>query len=130
MKEVHYLDRLEGKKAIFKDGTTQDADAVILGTGYLHHFPFLEENLKLKTHNRLYPPKLYKGVVWQNNHKLLYLGMQDQFHTFNMFDCQAWYARDVIMGKIKMPSNDEINNDINKWAVSYTHLTLPTTVIV
>ena len=25
MKEVHYLDRLEGKKAIFKDGTEQNA---------------------------------------------------------------------------------------------------------
>ena len=84
-------------------------------TGYLHHFPFLDESLKLKTHNRLYPPKLYKGVVWQDNHKLLYLGMQDQFHTFNMFDCQGWYARDVIMGKIKMPSDDEIDKDINKW---------------
>ena len=34
MKEVHYLDRLEGKKAIFKDGTEQDADAIILCTGY------------------------------------------------------------------------------------------------
>ena len=41
--------------------------------------------------------------------------MQDQFHTFNMFDCQAWYARDVIMGKIKLPGNDEIEKDINKW---------------
>ena len=40
--------------------------------------------------------------------------MQDQFHTFNMFDCQAWYARDVVMGKIKIPS-DEIDNDIKKW---------------
>ena len=38
--------------------------------------------------------------------------MQDQFHTFNMFDCQGWYARDVIMGKIKMPSDDEIDKDI------------------
>ena len=53
--------------------------------------------------------------MWQDNHKLLYLGMQDQFHTFNMFDCQGWYARDVIMGKIKMPSNDEIDKDINQW---------------
>ena len=56
----------------------------------------------------MYPPKLYKGVVWQNNHKLMYLGMQDQFHTFNMFDCQAWFARDVIMGKIKIP--DRLRN--------------------
>ena len=64
----------------------EEADAIILCTGYLHHFPFISEDLKLKTGNRLYPPMLYKGVVWQNNHKLFYLGMQDQFHTFNMFD--------------------------------------------
>ena len=115
MKEVHYLDRLEGNKAIFKDGHEQNADAIILCSGYLHHFPFLDESLRLKTVNRLYPPKLYKGVVWQNNHNLMYLGMQDQFHTFNMFDCQAWFARDVILGKIKMPTNEDIDNDINKW---------------
>ena len=115
MKEVHYLDRLEGKKAIFKDGYEQNADAIILCSGYLHHFPFLDDSLKLKTVNRLYPPKLYKGVVWQDNHKMMYLGMQDQFHTFNMFDCQAWFARDVIMKKINMPNDDEINTDIEKW---------------
>jgi trimethylamine monooxygenase len=115
MKEVHYLDRLEGNKAIFKDGHEQNADAIILCSGYLHHFPFLDESLRLKTVNRLYPPKLYKGVVWQNNHKLMYLGMQDQFHTFNMFDCQAWFARDVIIGKIKMPTDEDVDNDINKW---------------
>ena len=34
MKEVHYLDKLDGKKAIFKDGTEQNADGVILCTGY------------------------------------------------------------------------------------------------
>ena len=93
MKEVHYLDKLEDKKAIFKDGHTQEVDAIILCSGYLHHFPFLEKSLTLETHNRLYPPKLYKGVVWQDNHKLFYLGMQDQFHTFNMFDCQAWFVQ-------------------------------------
>ena len=115
MKEVHYLDRLEGNKAIFKDGHEQNADAIILCSGYLHHFPFLEDSLKLKTGNRLYPTKLYKGVVWQDNHRLMYLGMQDQFHTFNMFDCQAWFARDIIMDKIKMPNDEIINEDINKW---------------
>ena len=115
MKEVHYMDRIEGDKAIFKDGTIQEMDALILCTGYLHHFPFLSEELKLKTHNRLYPPKLYKGVAWQDNPNLFYLGMQDQFHTFNMFDAQAWYVRDIIMNKISLPSNEEMEKDINNW---------------
>ena len=124
MKEVHYLDRLEGSKAIFKDGHEQNADALIL-----HHFPFLDDSLKLKTGNRLYPPKLFKGVVWQDNHQLIYLGMQDQFHTFNMFDCQAWYARDVIMGKIKLPSDAEIEADIKKWVAEEESLEDPIQMI-
>ena len=115
MKEVHYLQKLEGKKAIFKDGHIQEADAIILCTGYLHHFPFLSDELKLETYNRLYPPQLYKGVAWQDNTNLFYLGMQDQFHTFNMFDVQAWYVRDIIMNKISLPTAEEISNDINKW---------------
>ena len=129
MKEVHYLDRLEGSKAIFKDGHEQNADAIILCSGYLHHFPFLDDSLKLKTGNRLYPPKLFKGVVWQDNHQLIYLGMQDQFHTFNMFDCQAWYARDVIMGKIKLPSDAEIEADIKKWVAEEESLEDPIQMI-
>ena len=38
--------------------------------------------------------------------------MQDQFHTFNMFDCQAWLARDVILDKIQIPSDSEIEKTI------------------
>ena len=129
MKEVHYLDKLEGSKAIFKDGHEQNADAIILCSGYLHHFPFLDDSLKLKTGNRLYPPKLFKGIVWQDNHQLIYLGMQDQFHTFNMFDCQAWYARDVIMGKIKLPSDAEIEADIKKWVAEEESLEDPIQMI-
>ncbi len=115
MKEVHYLDRIDGNKAVFKDGTVQEMDVLILCSGYLHHFPFLEEDLKLKTHNRLYPPSLYKGVVWENNNNLFYLGMQDQFHTFNMFDAQAWFVRDVILNKINLPSSEKISQDIDQW---------------
>jgi len=34
--------------------------------------------------------------------------MQDQWFTFNMFDAQAWWARDVIMGKIEIPSDKSV----------------------
>ena len=34
---------------------------------------------------------------------MFYLGMQDQWYTFNMFDAQAWYVRDIILGKIVVP---------------------------
>ena len=51
----------------------------------------------------MWPLGIYKGVVWEKNPALFYIGMQDQFYTFNMFDAQAWYARDVILGRIKLP---------------------------
>ena len=102
---------------------------LFLCSGYLHHFPFLEKSLTLETHNRLYPPKLYKGVVWQDNHKLFYLGMQDQFHTFNMFDCQAWFATDVILDKIQIPSDSEVEKDINDWVAKEEKLEDPIQMI-
>ena len=40
------LDKLKGNNAIFKDGTEQEADVIILCTGYLHHFPYHNENLE------------------------------------------------------------------------------------
>jgi len=101
--EVPILTKVVGKTAHFEGGATKDVDAVILCTGYLHHFPFMADDLRLETNNRLWVSGLYKGVVWEPNPKLFYLGMQDQYYTFNMFDAQAWFARDVIMGRIELP---------------------------
>ena len=99
----------------FKDGSKKKVDAIILCTGYLHHFPFLSEDLKLQTTNRLWPLDLYKGIFWEHNPQLMYLGMQDQFYTFNMFDAQAWYARDYILGKITLPSKEKMTADSLQW---------------
>lgn len=98
------LQRVEGSLAYFVDGSSRAIDAIILCTGYKHHFPFLPEALRLKTSNRLWPLNLYKGVFWEANPRLIYLGMQDQWYSFNMFDAQAWYARDVILGRLELPA--------------------------
>ena len=103
--EVPLLTHMDGKTAHFKDGTSKQIDAIILCTGYQHHFPFLDDSLRLKTANRLATADLYKGVAYINNPALFYIGMQDQWFTFNMFDAQAWWVRDTIMGKIDIPSD-------------------------
>lgn len=113
--EVPALQRIDGRTATFADDTTRDVDAVILCTGYLHHFPFIDPELRLTTANTLYPGGLYKGVVWAANPKLLYLGMQDQYYTFNMFDAQAFYARDVILGRAQLPDAETMAADIDHW---------------
>ncbi|MEM5536109.1 NAD(P)/FAD-dependent oxidoreductase [Neptuniibacter pectenicola] len=107
--------RVDTDTAYFADGSSNKIDAIILCTGYLHHFPFLPEALRLKTDNRLWPLDLYKGVVWEDNPQMFYLGMQDQWYTFNMFDAQAWYVRDIIMGRIPLPSKEDMTANSMEW---------------
>ncbi|OJU50813.1 MAG: potassium transporter [Mesorhizobium sp. 61-13] len=103
--EKPLLEKVEINTATFKDGSTKRIDAIILCTGYKHHFPFLPDDLRLRTANRLATADLYKGVAYVHNPNLFYIGMQDQWFTFNMFDAQAWWARDVILGRIKVPAD-------------------------
>lgn len=104
---VPLLQKVEGKTCTFKDGSTHDVDTIILCTGYRHHFPFLPNSLRLQTNNRLWIDSCYNGIFWEANPKLMYIGMQDQWYTFNMFDAQAWYARDYVLGRIQLPSKEE-----------------------
>ena len=111
--EVPLLTHMDGKTAHFKDGTSREIDAIILCTGYQHHFPMMEEKLRLRTANRLATADLYKGVAFVDNPALFYIGMQDQWFTFNMFDAQAWWARDVIMGRIATPDRNAMIADVD-----------------
>lgn len=130
--EVPALVKVDGNTAYFKDGSSREVDAVILCTGYKHYFNFLPDELRLKTDNRLATADLYKGVVWVHNPKMFYLGMQDQWFTFNMFDAQAWWVRDAIMDRIEIPSDKETlladvkereereeSSDDTKYAIKY-----------
>lgn len=109
------LERVEGKTATFIDGSKKDIDAIILCTGYIHHVPFLEESLQLKTRNRLWIDDCYKGIFWERNPRLMYIGMQDQWLTFNMFDAQAWLARDFVLGTFELPSAEEQAAHFKQW---------------
>ena len=111
--EVPLLTKVHGQTAYCKDGSSKTIDAIVLCTGYLHYFPFMEDKLRLVTANRLATADLYKGVAFINNPKIHYIGMQDQWFTFNMFDAQAWWSRDVIMGRIDLPTQEVMISDVN-----------------
>lgn len=115
IEEVPLLTHFEGEIAYFSDGTSKRFDGVVMCTGYQHKFPFLPDELRLKTKNCMYPDDLYKGIFFNYRPNLIYLGMQDQYYTFNMFDAQAWLARDYMMGNYIIPSKKERNRDIVKW---------------
>jgi len=117
VQEKPLVQRFEGKTAHFKDGTTADVDVVMMCTGYLHCHPFLREELRLKSKNVLYPPNLYKGIVWQEggNNKLLYVGAQDQYYTYTMFDIEGLWAVKLIEGELSLPSKEEMEKSWKSW---------------
>ena len=115
IKEVPLLTHFEGDIAHFADGTSEKFDAVVMCTGYQHKFPFLPDELRLKTKNNLYPDQVYKGIFFNELPQLIYLGMQDQYYTFNMFDAQAWVARDFMMEELVLPEKDQRRKDMDDW---------------
>ena len=104
-----------GGTATFADGSTRHVDAIILCTGYVHHFPFLGAGLRLNPHadplqpaNKIWLRRLYRGVFWIDNPRLLHVGPHTGFFTFSLFDAQAWLARDAIMGAYVVPPEAEM----------------------
>lgn len=122
MEELPLVQRFDGETVHFTGGQTREFDAVILCTGYLHKYPFLPADLALQSPNNIYPAGLYRGVVWQKNPKVYYLGAQDQWFTFNMFDAQAWYVRDLILGRAKLPSAEDRVAHMRAWRNRFQEL--------
>ena len=109
---------------LLADGTKLDSiDYIIFCTGYKHHFPFLGDKLMLRTNNVLYPSQLYKGVFLKTQPKLMYLGMQNQWLSFPLFDPQAWLARDFCLGKFVVPGLQTMEAEVAAWVDREAQLT-------
>ena len=114
--EVPGVSYFDNEKCHFIDGSCQKADVVIFCTGYNHHYPFMDNKLKLRdATNVMYFDHLYKGIFLENNPRVMYIGAQDSCYTFVMFDIQAWYARDYILQKIILPEESKMKEDIKAW---------------
>ena len=102
---------------------TSQIDAVILCTGYLHHYPHLADELRYIGPNILYPDNLYKGTLWMKggNNRMMYIGAMDQYYTWTMFDAQAKWAVQYIMGKIKLPEREAMLDEIKQWTKRWVH---------
>ena len=114
------------KISVSKSFESLFAFQVTPSTGYKHNFPFLPEDLKLKTTNRLVPDDLYNQVVYIQNPNIFYVGMQNQVYSFNMFQLQVdklilkentsnslqgYYIRDLICGKLELPDRHTMTED-------------------
>ena len=122
MEELPLVQRIDGNTVHFVNGEVREFDSIVMCTGYIHKYPFLPSDLAIDSPNNVYPSGLYRGVVWHENPKLYYLGAQDQWFTFNMFDAQAWYVRDLILGRTALPSAQDRAAHIEAWSKRFSEL--------
>ncbi|ELU08136.1 hypothetical protein CAPTEDRAFT_193662 [Capitella teleta] len=110
--------------AIGGNGSWSEVDAIVFCTGYLHHFPYLDDNLRLKTSNVLYPPNLYKGIVWMGSNgdgsqnggnRLLYIGMNNLLYTITFLEIEGYWAVKYIIGEVKLPRKQEMVDEWKLW---------------
>jgi len=116
VREIPKVVKFENGMFHFVDGSSETFDVVMFCTGYQHHFPFLVDEIRITARNICFVDGLYKGTVLNKNDRVMYIAMQDQYYTFTMFDAQAWFCRDHIMGKIKIEKDQQKRaEDIKKW---------------
>ena len=63
----------------------------------------------------------YKSILWTRggNNKVLYIGILNQIYSFTMFDVQAKWVVNYIMGELKLPDKQEMESDSRKWITRY-----------
>lgn len=74
-REVGRIVKFVGNTALFEDEAEYlHFDAIIFCTGYSHSFPFLTPDLCFEVANKYWLDGLYKGVVFERNTRLFFIG--------------------------------------------------------
>ncbi|CAH8256108.1 unnamed protein product [Arabidopsis lyrata] len=115
----------EDGSIVFKNGKVVYADSIVYCTGYKYHFPFLETNGYMSIdenridplYKHVFPPALAPG--------LSFIGLPAMGIQFVMFEIQSKWVAAVLAGRVKLPSQDKMVEDINSWYASLHALGLP-----
>jgi len=100
---------------VHTDGYRGKVDGMIYCTGYRHVHPFLPDELKYQTPNRLVPNALWMGIMHPDNNKLMFLAQPDQYYTYSAFHAQAAFTVGVIEGRVNIPSKAEMIKSTEEW---------------
>lgn len=103
------IERLNGSRIDFVDGTSVEADILILATGYEISFPFLSRSIMDPVENRV---RLYKQVVDPDRPGLYFIGLiQPLGAIMPLAELQAQWVARLIEGA-PLPSKETMNVDM------------------
>jgi dimethylaniline monooxygenase (N-oxide forming) len=104
------IDRFEGAKVFFTDGSAVEVDVVVYCTGYRVSFPFLAEGVMPATDNHV---DLYRRVVDPEHPGLYFVGLiQPLGAIMPLAEVQSEWVADLIGGEGALPSYDRMRAQI------------------
>lgn len=101
------IERLEGDRVRFADGSVEDVDAIIFATGYDMRFPFFEEPALVPDADHRLP--LFKRMMNPAIPNLFYMGLAQPLPTLvNFAEQQAKLAAAYLAGRYLPPAPAEM----------------------
>ncbi len=100
------VERFEGRKVYFKDGTVEEFDIVLAATGYKIVFPFFDKNFIDYSDSDRIP--LYLRMIDPKHPTLFFIGLvQPQGCVWPISDYQSKLVANLIAGRTTLPKNLE-----------------------
>jgi len=107
------IDRFEGSKVFFEDGSAAEIDTVIYCTGYKVSFPFLDATVVRTVDNHI---DLYRRVVDPEHPGLYFVGLiQPLGAVMPLSEAQAEWVADLVSGVGALPSYAEMRRQIQEY---------------
>lgn len=105
-------ERIEGNKVILQNGEVlYDVDTIILCTGYIYRFPFLEGELDDIELNGPTMGPLYLNMFYPTDPSLIFLGLPRFTVHFANIDLQSVYCAQVLSGELNLPALADIQKE-------------------
>jgi hypothetical protein len=105
------VERLDGDRVWFVDGTAEQIDAIIYCTGYKISFPFLDDQVH---DNKV---ELFHRVVDPDRPGLYFIGLvQPLGAIMPLAEAQSEWVADLLEGKAALPPADEARQEISGYA--------------
>ena len=104
------IERLDGDRVVFVDGTSAPADLIIWATGYHVTFPFLDPALVAARDNDL---PLWKRAVHPDLPGLYFLGLlQPLGAVMPLAEAQAAWIAETLRGDYVPPADDDVRRQM------------------
>jgi dimethylaniline monooxygenase (N-oxide forming) len=118
------IERIDGTKVSFVDGSVDEVDVIVYGTGYHISFPFFEGELVRVTDNHV---GMYRRVVPPDHRNLYFIGLVQPIGAIMpLAEAQSEWVADILDGSAVLPPAEDMRREIAAHRVALAKRYVPT----